>query len=174
MFKSTVVNASCEKALKAIANGDKNALSTIYDKMYKPIYSVAWSVLKNHADAEDATQNTLCEILRCAQSYRGGSARAWILSVARNQALNIARIRSRETATENFDESISALKSNAEARLIYLEALGTLKLQERQAVVLKVYCHLKHKEIAEILGITPAAAEKLYQRGIKKLRDYYE
>ncbi len=174
MFEQAIINAVCEKALREIAKGNNNALAMIYDKMHKLIYSVAWSVLKNHEDAEDILQNTLCEIVRSAKNYKGGNPKYWILSIARNQALTLARKKSRETPLEQLESPKETQKTDIESEFIYLDALSKLNSREREAVVLKVYCSLKHKEIAEILEITPSAAEKLYQRAITKLKDYYK
>lgn len=171
IFEKTAINSACDKALKAIAQGDRNALTVIYDKLHKLIYSAAWSILKSHEDAEDVLQNTLCEITKSAVNYKGGNARAYVLAIARNQALNLLRRRSFENPCDDIQKNE---KSNVESEYIYLEALSTLNPREREAVVLKVYCSLKHKEIAEIMDITPSAAEKLYQRGVAKLRDYYK
>ena len=171
MFEKAFINSACEKAIYDIAAGDKGALAVIYDKMSRQIYSAARSVLNNHADAEDALQNTLCEILRCASSYKGGNARSWILSIARNQSLNIIRKRKNEFPDEAEIESHS---NNIESEFIYLEALSRLNENEREAVMLKIYCRCKHKEIAEILDISVSSAEKLYQRGIEKLKKYYK
>lgn len=172
MFEKSAVNKICENSIKAIAQGDNGAIAAIYDNMHKLIYSVAWSVLGNHEDSEDVLQNTLCEILRCASSYKGGNGRAWVLSIARNQALLLARKRALETPC---GETFTAhTEENAETEFIYLDALSTLKDKEREAVVLKVYCHCRHKEIAGILGVSTASAEKLYQRGIAKLKNYYK
>ena len=172
MFEKSAISPACERAINAIANGDKSALAVIYDKMHKLIYSVARSVLGNHEDAEDALQNTLCEILRCAPGYKGGNAKTWILAVARNQSLNIARRRAYETP--DSDSITARTADDTESEFIYLDALSTLGEKEREAVVLKIYCHCRHKEIAVILGVSTASAEKLYQRGIAKLRDYYK
>ena len=170
MFEKAFATAACQRALKAIADGDKSSLAIIYDTMSRQIYSVALSVLKNHADAEDALQNTLCEILRCAQSYKGGNPRSWILSIARNQALIIIRKRKNEIPLDNEDFTD---RNSPENHLIYIDALSILNENEREAVMLKIYCGCKHKEIAEILGISVSASEKLYQRGIAKLKQYY-
>lgn len=171
MLEKTFINAACQKALEAIQKGDKNALEVIYDVLHKQIYSVAYSVLSSHEDSEDVLQNTLYEILRCAKEYRGGSAKAWILTIARNQALNVLRRRSRETPC---DHETNSSVNDVESEFVYLNALSTLAEKEREAFVLKVYCRSKHKEIAEILGISTAAAEKLYQRAVAKLRKYYK
>ncbi|MBR4950709.1 MAG: sigma-70 family RNA polymerase sigma factor, partial [Clostridia bacterium] len=82
----------------------------------------------------------------------------------------------RKNQKEAPAEVLSAVSADtdAEARYIYLEALSTLSDKEREVIVLKVYCKCKHKEIAEILDITAAASEKLYQRGVGKLKKYYD
>ncbi len=172
MFENAFLNTVCDNALRSIASGDKSALAVIYDKMHRQIYSAAWAILNNHQDAEDALQNTLCEILYCADSYKGPNAKAFIISVARNQARNILRKRKNETVLP--PDETHASDFNAESEFIYLDALSTLSEREREAVILKIYCKMKHKEIAGLLGITASAAEKLYQRGISKLRKYYK
>ena len=51
------------------------------------------------------------------------------------------------------------------------KALDSLSDEERQIVTLKVYAGLKHREIAELLGITTDACKKKYQRAADKLRE---
>ncbi len=172
MFENAFLNTVCDNALRSIASGDKSALAVIYDKMHRQIYSAAWAILNNHQDAEDALQNTLCEILDCVDSYNGPNARAWIISVARNQARNMLRKRKNETVS--LPDESRASDFNAESEFIYLDALSTLGERERETVILKIYCKMKHKEIAELLDITPSASEKLYQRALSKLRKYYK
>ena len=60
MLPSVAVNLLCEKAIKAIAAGKPEEIGVLYDHTYRLIYSVAYGVLRNHADAEDAAQETLC------------------------------------------------------------------------------------------------------------------
>lgn len=172
MLENVFLNTACDNALRSIAAGDKGALAVIYDKMHRQIYSAAWAVLNNRHDAEDALQNTLCEILISAETYEGPNAKAWIISVARNQALNLLRKRKNEVLPLSETEKASDL--NVESEFIYLDALSSLGEREREAVILKIYCKMKHKEIAALLGITPSASEKLYQRGLSKLRKYYK
>ncbi len=176
MLPNAAFHLLCEKAIRTIASGNPNGIGVIYDHAYPLIYSVAYGILQNHADAEDVCQETLCEILRCASSYKGGSAKAWIISIARNKALNIVKKQSRLCSVEDVEplRPSADTTEGPEERVICLDALGTLSEKEREAVILKVYCRCRHKEIAHLLDITPSASEKLYQRGLAKLRAYYE
>lgn len=174
MLPSPAVNLLCEKAIKAIAAGKPEEIGVIYDHTYRLIYSVAYGVLQNHGDAEDAAQETLCEILRCASSYQGGSAKGWILSIARHKALDAVKKQSRllPGVMEEFPAE-GTPKDMVEEAVICLDALNSLGETEREVVILRVYCKCRHKEIASLLGITAASAEKHYQRGLEKLRSYY-
>lgn len=173
MLPSVAVNLLCEKAIKAIAAGKPGEIGVLYDHTYRLIYSVAYGVLRNHADAEDAAQETLCKILECASSYQGGSAKGWILSIARHTALDMVKKQSRIHLTEEELPAAETPKGMVEDEVICLDALNSLGETEREVVILRVYCKCRHKEIASLLGITAAGAEKHYQRGLEKLRRYY-
>ena len=54
-----------------------------------------------------------------------------------------------------------------------LEALQCLDETERQIIVMKLDCGMKHRHIASILGISEAACQKRYRRSLEKLKDYY-
>lgn len=174
MIKNLISNAACESAVKSIAEGDINALSVIYDHMYRQIYSVSWAILKNHMDAEDNLQNTLCEIVKCAASYKKGNARAWIIAIARNTALNFAKAKRSCFSLEDYEnDTLSVPPDSPFDSVICFDALNSLSDEEREIIVLKIYAGLKHKEIAALLNITAASAEKKYQRALRKLKEYF-
>ena len=52
-------------------------------------------------------------------------------------------------------------------------ALGSLNEDERQVVMLHVESGMKFRKIADFLSITSDAAQKRYQRTVKKLKAYY-
>ena len=176
MFEKYLANAACEKAINHIVEGDKNALSVIYDLMHKQIYAIAWSILRNNSDAEDVLQETLYEIVKCAKGYKEGNAKAWILAIARNQALKNLNSRNRNISIESLENDIhfSIPQRTLTDSLESFEALASLAQEEREIVTLKVYGGLKHKEIAEIMGISVSASEQKYHRALQKLKVYYK
>ena len=54
-------------------------------------YRVARCLTGNSADAEDVVQNAMLRILRFLNTYRGGSARAWVRRIVRNAAMDWLR-----------------------------------------------------------------------------------
>lgn len=169
--------SECDKALTHIAQGKSDALPVIHKYMERQIFAVAYSVLHDFSLCDDVVQETYIKIIEKASSYKPGtSAKAWILTVARNIALDIAKHRKFESpdenitddATERFDESSLVLSIQVRA------ALDALDDDDRQVVTLKVYSGLKHSEIAEILGISTEAAKKKYQRAIAQMKQLLE
>lgn len=164
-------NSICENALSGIVNGKKNALAEIYDCLGRQMYSLAYAILLNHYDAEDVLQETLYEIVRCANTYeKGTNARAWILAITRNLALNTVRSNKRATPTEVFDKEFQQDFTS----VFVNEALNTLSDDQHQIVILKIVGGYKHKEIAQLLDISVSNSEKKYQRARKKLKEYYK
>lgn len=167
--------SECDKALVQIANGNTDALSVIHKYMERQIFAVSYSVLHDFSLCDDVVQETYIKIIERASLYqKGTSAKAWILTVARNTALDVIRHRKFETPDENIsDDATDRFDENSVAlSLIVKDALDKLSDEDRQIVTLKVYSGLRHSEIAEILEISTEAAKKKYQRAIAKMREF--
>lgn len=161
-------DAICGKAVRELAeNGSREALSVIYDSMARLIFSVAYGITGNHEDAEDVLQDTLIEIVTYAHTWQGGNVRAWVLTMTRHLAVDVVR---RRKPAVPLDEQIEAKKPAVSFRLEVLELLDILSEEERQLVLLRLYAGLTYREIAKILEISVAAAQKRYQRAIQKLK----
>jgi RNA polymerase sigma-70 factor (ECF subfamily) len=156
---------------KMLFDGTDDDFKRIVDSYKLLLYGVVYAA-SAHADADDIVQETYIKIMEKAFSYRKGTnARAWILSIARNIAIDVFRRRKFECDTDalpeesgRFDES-SILFSMEVKR-----ALDTLDDEERQIITMKIYAGLKHKEIGPLLGINEESCKKKYQRAIAKLR----
>ena len=163
----------CEKALLRAARGETEALSELYDLLSRQIYTLAYGVLRDHHAAEDVLQETFVEIVSSAARYQKGThARAWILGIARHRALKAYHVRQKEIPVETeFSPEREALPP--EEKLALTEALEKLDERSVRVVCLKTGAGLRFREIAEILEISTASAEKIYQRALKSLRVYY-
>lgn len=168
------INLTCDRAIIKYSQGDKDALSVIYDCMARMIFSVAYAITGNYQDAENALQDTIIEITKYAHTYRGGSnAKAWILAMARHCSIDIVRKRKsvvsiEETETVEIPETESDL-----TRLEVLDMLSVLDGEEKQCLILRLYAKMPYKEIADVMRISVASAQKKYQRAVRKLKDYY-
>ena len=176
MSSNIKINFVCNNAIIGIAKGNIDALSDIYDQMGKQIYFVAYSILNDHHDAEDVLQKVLYEIVINAHTYKPMSnARAWILSIARNQALKYLRDKKNFLPLDDIEnESEYSYDMSFTENLTMFDALNSLSEEDRQIVLLHIESGLKFREISELMNISNSSAQKRYQRAIKKLKAYYQ
>ena len=168
------VNIICEEAIVAISKGDREALSVVYDSMSRMIFSVALAVTGSVADAEDVLQDTMIGIVRSAHTYqKGTNARAWILAMARNRAINMVNRRKHTVPLEEITDFPDPASREPSNHISALELLRPLSEKDRQIVLLRLYQELSFEEIAAAMGITLSAAQKRYQRAIHKLKKQY-
>ena len=166
-------DAACDMALCRIASGDHEALTVIYKKLGRQIYLLAYSILQDTYAAEDVMQETFVRLLASANRYQPQTnARAYVLKITRNLALNALQKRRREMTCESPIDENTADETEAKP-LSALESLSLLSEEERQIVVLKLDGGQTHKQIASLLGISTAACEKRYRRALEKLKQYY-
>ncbi|MDE0020018.1 MAG: RNA polymerase sigma factor [Candidatus Poribacteria bacterium] len=153
--------------LQALQNGDEAGFNYVYERYRRQIYSRVYQVLKNHEDAEEASQNTFMRIWQRSHLWdpRIGKFSSWISKIATNAALDILRkntkLRSRERLAYGDEDGEEMLHRypderplpdellEAEERMnLIVESLEMVqKENHREAVKLR---HLKEMSIAEI------------------------
>ena len=163
-------NYRCNQALCKISEGDMSALTVIYDCMARQMFTLALSILKSYADAEDAMQETFLKVIQSINTYRkNGNARAWLLSITRNTAIDIMRKKNNSLCVE--DTAFVSKESKDFAEKIAIEdALMTLDREDREIVVLKIVSGLKFREISQLTELPLTTVQKRYQRALKKLK----
>lgn len=171
----STVNA--EALLGAIATGDMAALEQLYRALRVPVYAVALAITADRGTAEDISQEVFERVYRFAGTYRPGSQpRAWVLTIARNLALDAVRQRRRVSVVDR-----SAVSGVAEAaigcgedavvgRLELVAALLQLDLTRRQIVVLHDVAGLTHAQVAGQLGLPPGTVRWHYRIALARLQ----
>lgn len=163
-----------EQCLQGIATGSREAFETLYRLTHGGIYAYALSLVKNDHDAQDVMHDTYLKIYSAAESYRPqGTPLAWILTITRNLALSKLRERQKtaDIAPEEWDIHLPPREDlDREDRLVLTEGLKTLTDEERQIVLLHAVSDLKHRQIAEMLGIPLSTVLSKYRRALKKLK----
>ena len=167
-----------EALLSGIAAGSREDLAELYRRTRAAVYGLALSYLKNGAEAEDVAQDTFVKVWAAAPSYRPqGKPMAWLLTIARNLALG--RLRTAARIQDLSEAQWSAFSSESDSltaddRTVLAAALGRLSDEERHIVVLHAVCGLKHREIAQFLGLALPTVLSKYHRSLKKLKTILE
>ena len=156
------------RLISRVAEGDREALSVIYDELKNEIFRFSFSLLRSKEEAEDNLHDTVVRIYEKSSTYSGGSGKSWIFTVAHRIALNRIRSRGRELADDELLKGISC----DEPRIHSFEELVAFVDDEldRKILVLRIDCGFKLNEIAKMLDITPNAASKRYRKALQKLK----
>lgn len=132
-------------------------------------FRVAYAILRNRDDAEDAVQEAAARAWQKRARFRAGAAlRPWFMAIVANEC-RMALRRNRRVVpapVESVDDSgeASALRS----------ALGSLDANSRLVLVLRYYLDLPFDEVGRMLGISAGAARVRVHRALARLRPAVE
>ncbi len=157
--------------------GDHAAFSRLVEAYQTPVYNLAYRMLGNPAEAEDAAQETFLRAYAQLHTYRPERRfSTWILSIASHYCVD--RLRRRRFTWLSADEEpvqqlLRAHTGGEEPEAIALEAetraevqamLGRLDPMYREPIILRYWYDLSYKEIAEVMGITEATVKTRLHR----------
>lgn len=161
---------------------DRGFVERLYLSNYGLMYRKARSILKNHAEAEDAVEAAMLRILDRVPVLRAcdaASLRSYLLTCARNAAIDRLRRDSKLDRFLGAQEEIAALPDGApavDAALIRREqiaavaaALKRLPDAERELLKMKYFDEMSDAEIARLLGINRDSLRSRVNRARRKL-----
>ena len=124
-------------------------------------------------EAEDCFQETFIAALRAyPRLSEDSNLRAWVLTIAHRKALDAHRARSRRplpvAEVPEVDGGSSDQPPTRDREL--WEAVHSLPSRQRSAVVLRYLADLPHRDIAQAIGCSEAAARRSLHEGLSKLR----
>ncbi len=125
-------------------------------------------------DAEDAVQETYLAALRAYPGFDGAHPRAWLMTIARRKAVDLARSRARRPDALAEPDGLPAAEGAGP-----LDGLGgsglwrrvaALPPKQREALLLRFGADLRYREIGIAMGCSEAAARRSVHEGLTKLR----
>ncbi len=143
--------------------GDTRAFAQIVQRYQAPVYNLAYRMLGNAADAEDAAQETFLRVYAQLKHYRADQKFAsWLLSIAAHYCIDRLRRRKFQWISldeENVQDTIPARTPDPEQVAFMHEReeqvqqlLQKLSPAARAVVVLKYWNDLEIDEIASMTG----------------------
>jgi RNA polymerase sigma-70 factor (ECF subfamily) len=139
------------------------------------VYGYLLYLTRDRPQAEDLAGETFEKALRQWSRFdpRRGSARTWLLNIARTTALDWFRSEERRRRRERAAAPIEPHEQRfAEGLSAELEdALRSLSAGEREVIALRVLLDLDGEETARVLGISPTACSTRLSRALKKLEE---
>lgn len=168
--------------VEAAQAGDQAAFGHLMERFQRDVYGKAFSIVKNHPDADDVVQETFLRAYRALPGFRFESSfRTWIITIATRQALSLLeRARpgheSLEPAEDGQEHPALRVEDNQmthmldlESRRLLREALPNLPRRQKQALMLKLQNDWKYEDIAREMGTSVGSVKANIFHAIQNL-----
>ena len=162
-------------------NGDASAYTELVRAHQGVAFRVAYLVVRDRPEAEDATQVALMKAYRALGRFRpGADFRPWLLRIVRNEALNRRRSAGRRSGLAlklAFDPVLGDAAPSPETvvvendeRSLLLAAVESLPHRLREVVEMRYLVGLWEAETALALGIPQGTVKSRSARVVDRLR----
>jgi RNA polymerase sigma-70 factor (ECF subfamily) len=153
---------------EASQRAQEQALAALVDQYATTLYRVAFSVLRNQSDAEDAVQEAFLRVLRHRETLGEiRDHRVWLIRIVWNIVLDRKRRAKTRPETDDVSELARVLPAsglNAEDRAAaaqhhayVLACIERLPAREREVMMLSAFEELSSVEIAAVLDVTESS-----------------
>lgn len=171
----------------AMGQGQQNALAQLYDETSAMLNGLLLRILERPEDAEEVLLDVYMKAWKYAAAYSParGSVQAWLVTMARNAAIDRIRQHRAQPRTltfepENLPEPIASDASpeqqafDRQRRRRVHNLLNQLPPEQRQTLMLAFFGGLTHAELAEHLGEPLGTIKSRIRAGLIRLRGLLE
>jgi RNA polymerase sigma-70 factor (ECF subfamily) len=154
-----------------VAAGDRSAQRTVVERLIGRAQRLAMVLLRERADASDASQTSLLEVLRCAHTYRGDSPlERWADRIVVRTSLRLASERRREPPTATEPVAVAHVDRPEDAPLLVEAYVRGLPDVQRIAVLLRHVYECSIDEIADLTRVSPNTVKDRLLRAREQIR----
>ena len=170
--------ATPDSLIEQCLAGDQVAWEQIVRQNWRKVFNVAYKFVGKHDEAEDLTQDIFLKIFKALKTFdRRANFQTWIISISRNLCIDhyrsvrkerqtIARdVDSTELQPATLERGPYAQAEHQDLRAQLRQALETLPMTLRTAVVLRDLQELSYQEIADRLGLPEGTVKSRINRG---------
>jgi RNA polymerase sigma-70 factor (ECF subfamily) len=170
--------ATPDSLIEQCLAGDQIAWEQIVRQNWRKVFNVAYKFVGKHDEAEDLTQDIFLKIFKALKTFdRRANFQTWIISISRNLCIDHYRSvrKERQTIARDVDSNDLqpatpdrgpyAQAEHQDLRAQLRQALETLPITLRTAVVLRDLQELSYQEIAERLGLPEGTVKSRINRG---------
>jgi RNA polymerase sigma-70 factor (ECF subfamily) len=177
-----------ESLVAAHLRGDPAAFRELVHRYGDGVLGYLFRMTGSRDQAEDLFQETFQRVHEKARTYRGGSFKSWLFTIATRVTIDTARRRKRATvlslsrdgdceddlapletvvAQDAPDPAEEAMKEEQKEQV--RRAIESLPIGQRAALVLAYYQQLSYPEVAETLGCSVGSVKTQMSRALAKL-----
>jgi RNA polymerase sigma factor (sigma-70 family) len=182
---SSMSELSDETLLAGLAAGESDSAAAFVRRFQARVYGLALTIVGDSGRAEDVAQETFVRAWRHAASYdsRRGRVPTWLLTIARNLAIDTVRLKSVEPLDpETVANRLHQIEASADAsermapddRDRVRGAMAALPDDQRRALFLAAYLGRTAREISDLDGVPLGTVKTRIRAAMLKLHDSLE
>ncbi|MBR3282154.1 MAG: sigma-70 family RNA polymerase sigma factor [Ruminococcus sp.] len=157
--------------LIAECSSSKESLCKLYEMFKGSVFAVAFGITADYHLSEDCVTETFIRLTQVKKfSHTKGDGKGFILTIARNVALELRRRYKRETS-DIVLQSYGEAEQTVEDSIYINQLLKYLNDKQRQVVIMKCCAELTFKEIAKIMKAPETTIKSRYKRAIAILQE---
>jgi RNA polymerase sigma-70 factor (ECF subfamily) len=180
------VDPSDESLLAGFATGDPRTAAAFVRRFQGRVYGLALTIVRQPALAEEVAQETFTRVYRHAGNYdaRKGKVSTWLLSIARNLAIDVTRMRrldpvdpdviAAEISIESQSPGADEIAVQPDERDQLRAAIAELPDGQRRAIVLAAYLGRTAREISDLDDVPLGTVKTRIRTAMLKLREQME
>jgi RNA polymerase sigma factor (sigma-70 family) len=179
------VDPSDEALLAGFATGDPGTAAAFVRRFQGRVYGLALTIVRQPAVAEEVAQETFARVFRHAGNYdaRKGRVSTWLLSIARNLAIDVTRMRRMDPVDPDVIAAELSFSSQPAADEVTVQpdereqlrsAISELPDDQRRALVLAAYMGRTAREISDLDDVPLGTVKTRIRTAMLKLRDELE
>jgi RNA polymerase sigma factor (sigma-70 family) len=180
------VDPSDEALLAGFATGDPGSAAAFVRRFQGRVYGLALTIVRQPAIAEEVAQETFVRVWRHAGAYdaRKGRVATWLLSIARNLAIDVTRMRRLEPMDPELIAAELGIATQApgadeaglepDERALLRGAISELPPEQRRALVLAAYTGRTAREISLLEDVPLGTVKTRIRTAMLKLRSELE
>jgi RNA polymerase sigma-70 factor (ECF subfamily) len=167
-----MMDANERETYRAAIHGDRDAFEMIIRTHSRALFAIAYGILQNREEAEDAVQDALVKAWKSRWRVRDPEKfPAWICMIARHRARDVFRRRRNIPLSEETVEAIERETSDTTALDRQLHsALATLPELHRSALTLRYFEEMDYQSIEKLLGLSNGALRGILGRALATMR----
>lgn len=149
----------------------KESLNKLYTMFKDSVFAVAFGITSDYHLAEDCVIETFVRLTQVKRfSPDKGDGKGFILTIARNVALELRRRHKREVA-DYIIQSYGEAEKTVEDSIYINQLLKNLNEKQRETVVLKCCAELTFRQIAKVMKCPETTVKSRYKKAISILQE---
>lgn len=167
-----MMDANEREMYRAAIHGDREAFEMIIHTQSRALFAIAYGILQNREEAEDAVQDALVKAWKSRWRVRSPEKfPAWLCMITRHRAHDVFRRRRSVPLPDEIVDAIEPERTDTVALNRQLHsALAALPELHRSALMLRYFEEMDYQSIEKLLGLTNGALRGILGRALVIMR----